>query len=315
MTAHSASEAGKSAPGTIVADGLMRCFGAVVAVKPFHLEIGPGGVTGLLGPNGSGKSTLMRMLLGLVRPDAGRACVDGVVLAGDGTTIRRRVTYTPGEIAVYGEMRAGTHLRWLLRGREPDALERAVTVARRFDLPLERRVRGFSHGMKRILLLSAALAPRVRVRILDEPTEGLDPSRRGQVLDLLEEDARAGTTILLSSHHLGEVDRTCERMLFLKEGELLDEESTRRIHLRARRALRIGWERPIDGAHVGALLSPLGELHLREQEATLLLADSDPRPVLAKLVADRALPEPASLTYGELSLQELYRELYGTEGV
>ena len=309
------SERSLARDGVITVDGLTRRFGRTVAVHPFRVEIGPGLVTGLLGPNGSGKSTLMRMLLGLVRPDAGSCSVDGVALVSDGTALRRRVSYAPGELAVYGEMHGRRHLRWLLRGRGPEALARALSIAAELGLPLDRRVRGFSHGMKRLLFLAAALAPRVRVRILDEPTEGLDPSRRGQVLDLLEQDARAGTTILLSSHHLGEVGRACERMLFLKEGRLLDEESTRRIHQRARRAVRVVWSQPVEPERVRPLLEPLGELRLDEKQATLLLPEGDPRPVLQRLLADPALPAPSSLSYGELSMGELYRELYGTEGV
>ena len=91
-------------PGVIAIDGLTRSFGRTVAVRPLALEIGPGGITGLLGPNGSGKSTLLRMLIGLVRPDSGTCSVDGVRLAGDGTAIRRAVTYVPGETHVYGEL-------------------------------------------------------------------------------------------------------------------------------------------------------------------------------------------------------------------
>jgi ABC-type multidrug transport system ATPase subunit len=301
---------------TIEIDGLTRRFGTTVAVHPFRLTIGPGGITGLLGPNGSGKTTLLRMTLGLVPPDAGSCTVDGVPLAGDGTAIRKRATYSPGEIAVYGELRAERHLDWLLRGRGPDALGRALAIARSFELPLRQRVRGFSHGMKRQLHLAAALAPDVRVRILDEPTEGLDPSRRGQVLDLLAADAARGTTILLSSHHLGEVDRICERMLFLEHGKLLDEEAARKIHARARRALQIRWGRPVDREKLTALLAPHGELRLADDtHATLFLTGEDPRAAIGAVAGSPDLPEPTALVFGELSLPELYRELYGTEGV
>lgn len=302
--------------GEIVVDGLTRRFGPTVAVHPFQLRLGPGGIAGLLGPNGSGKTTLLRMLLGLVPPNAGRCSVDGVELVGDGTAIRAHASYSPGEIAVYGEMRAARHLEWLLRGREAQALQNALALARDLELPLRQRVHGYSHGMKRQLLLAAALAPDVRVRILDEPTEGLDPSKRGHVLDLLAADAAQGRTILLSSHHLGEVDRICDRMLFLKRGELLEEETARALHARARRALQVRWSEPVDAATVERILSPHGELRLSdEKRATLFLADEDPRAAIRAVAESDQLPEPATLVFGELSLQELYRELYGTEGV
>src|SRR5687768_8445087 len=173
-------------PGTIVARGLTRRFGTKVALEPTDLDVAAGSVTGLLGPNGSGKSTLMRMLVGIVPRDAGTASVDGVELTGDGTAVRRRCTYSPGEIALYGELRGADHLDWFLRGRERDALTRAREIAESFELPLRKRVHGYSHGMKRQLVFAAALAPRVAVRILDEPSEGLDPHKRAAMIDALE---------------------------------------------------------------------------------------------------------------------------------
>ncbi len=307
--------------GAIQIAGLSRRFGAVQAVKPVHVAIEPGTIAGLLGPNGSGKSTLLRMLLGLVRPDSGTCTVDGETLRGDGLAIRRRVTYVPGELHLYGELRARAHLSWCLRGRGRAAFERALEIAEGFELPLGARLRGYSHGMKRQLLLAAALGPEVRVRILDEPTEGLDPTRRGAVLELLRKDAERGTTILLSSHHLGEVERACGQLLFLKQGELLDEEAARALQRRARAALRLHWgeavarealERVLDGSGAGRA----AEIRAEGTRATLFFAsDEEGRAGLRAVLDARELPAPRSIAYGELSLTEIYRELYGQEGV
>ena len=303
--------------GTIAARGLSRTFGSKQAVRPFDATIGPGGVTGILGPNGSGKSTFLRMLLGLVPPDAGTAHLDGVRLAGDGTAVRRRATYMPGEIAVYGELTGREHLSWLVAGRDAGALGRALALAESLQLPLDRRVRGYSHGMKRQLLFSGALAPDVPLRVLDEPTEGLDPTRRRQVLDHLRDEAARGVTVLLSSHHLGEVERACDRVLFMKEGRLLDEEDTRRFRTRASRLVRLRFPGEVDPAALRAALAETGLRIVRIEglEATLLVEDDPPRAGLARLLQARGLPEPSSLVFGELSLHELYRELYGEEGV
>jgi len=303
--------------GTIRIDGLTRRFGAHVAVKPFQLALGPGGIIGLLGPNGSGKSTLLRMLLGLVPPDAGRAEVDGVALAGDGVAIRRRTSYLPGELHLYGELSGRAHLAWCLRGRGASALKRAHELAAGFELPLARRVRGYSHGMKRQLLLAAALAPEVRVRVLDEPTEGLDPTRRAQVLELLRADAARGTTLLVSSHHLGEVERATTRQLFLRQGELLDEESARDLYRRARESLRVAWDTAPERALLERAVAgvPGAELYLAEGRATFFFRAGGGLTALRALLAASGLPEPRALTYGELSLAEVYRELYGVEGV
>jgi ABC-2 type transport system ATP-binding protein len=305
-----------SGSGAIRIAGLTRRFGATVAVRPLTAEIGPGGITALLGPNGSGKSTLLRMLLGLVRPDAGTAVVDGVALAGDGLGIRRRATYLCGELHVYGELSARAHLAWCLRGRGPVALERACALAAGFELPLAKRVRGFSHGMKRQLLLAAALAPEVRVRVLDEPTEGLDPTRRAQVLELLREDAARGATLLVSSHHLGEVERASTRQMFLRKGELLDEASAAALHRRARESLRVVWASPPErGALERALAGRTHELRLDGARATVFFPDGGGQEALRALLGTAGLPEVRSLAYGELPLVDLYRELYGVEGV
>jgi ABC-2 type transport system ATP-binding protein len=304
-----------STRGTIEALDLARRFGSVQAVAPFRATLGPGGVTGLVGPNGSGKSTLLRLLLGVVPRDAGAASIDGVALAGDGRAVRARATYAPAELALYGELSGRAHLAWLLRGRERAARQRAERLAESLDLPLARPVHDYSHGMKRMLIVAAALAPEVAVRILDEPTEGLDPSRRRQVLDLFAAEARRGVTILLSSHHLAEVEATCERMLFLRRGVLLDEGEAGRLRQRAARTLRLTFAAPLDETRLHARLEPYGEPRFHGQALTLFLRDADPRASLAAILADEFLPPPTSIDFGEPSLAELYRELYGTEGV
>jgi ABC-2 type transport system ATP-binding protein len=313
-----APRAGRGVPraGTLVARGLARRFGATEAVQPFELELGPDGVIGLLGPNGSGKSTFLRMLVGLVRPDAGAAWVDGVPLEGDGTAIRARTAYAPGETALYGELDGDGHLAWLLRGRGREARERAARTAEDLGLPLGARVRTYSHGMKRQLLFAAALAPDVRVRILDEPTEGLDPSKRGQVLDLLAQDARRGTTILLSSHHLGEVDRACDRLVFLGGGRVIADETARSVAARARRFLRLSYDEADDLRGIGRALSTIPRARVVRDGARfgVHLESEDARAFLGEACALPGLPPPARIEYGQLSLVELYRELYGVEG-
>lgn len=303
-----------SGPCAIQVRGLTRRFGDNLALHPIDLDVGPG-ITGLLGPNGSGKSTLMRCLVGLVQPDRGTAMVDGILLTGDGIEVRRKVTYAPGELALYGELRADEHLQFFLRGRSSKALSRAHDLAQELGLPLTRKVRHFSHGMKRQLLFAAVMAPDVRVRILDEPTEGLDPSKRGQVLEIMIDDVRDGRTILLSSHHLGEVDAACENLVFLDKGQLVSIDNAQEVEARTRRIVRLWWEGgpPEDAAR---LLSNSGQLEIKVLDDYLLvhLASSDPRPFL-KTLAEAPLPAPSAVEHGRISLALLYREIYGVEGV
>lgn len=298
----------------VVAEGLTRRFGDHLALSPFRLLAPAGQITGLLGPNGSGKSTLLRCLTGLIRADDGSARVAGVALQGDGTKVRKRCTYSPGEVAVYGELSGTAHIDWLLRGRDAAAPVRARAIAEGLGLPLGRRVQTYSHGMKRQLYLACALAPDLPVRILDEITEGLDPNMRGRVLDLLVADAAQGRAILLSSHHLGEVDRVCDRLVFLNGGVKLAEERALDLAQRARSLIQVRFEDPSCTAAFRAMLSDDFEC-LRDDSVNLSLRvrSGDATQALSKLLAIDAIPHPISLRAGELSLEELYRDLYGVD--
>lgn len=305
-----------STPGSISVRGLTQRFGEKVALHPLDLDLEPGGVTGLLGPNGSGKSTLMRLLVGLIPLADGEVHVDGLRLTGDGLAIRRRTTYAPGELHLYGEMKGAEHLRFLLRGRDRAALARATATANALGLPLDKRVRGYSHGMKRQLTFAAAMAPDVRIRILDEISEGLDPAKRSEVLDAIEADAASSTTILLSSHHLGEVDRSCERLLFINEGRLIADESAASVSERAARLVRITYPASAPLEDVEAAIEGSGVESIRRDDSSLhvLLDSDDPRSLLGRLASREELPAPVAIEHGKLSLRELYRSLYGVEG-
>ena len=304
----------------IEARGLARSFGERRALLPLDLDVRYGEITGLVGPNGSGKTTLQRLLVGLLPPTAGRARIGGVELVGEGVAVRRVSSYAPGEIGHYGELDLEAHLRFLVAGREARCLDRALEIADRLGLPRGVRVRGFSHGMKRQMLFAAAMAPEVSVRILDEPTEGLDPSKRAEVLAILEEDlatAKAPRAILLSSHHLGEIDRIAARLVFLERGRLLADERAADLARRARRLLRIRFDEHAPRERLLAAIDRLGASSLGWQGSTVAieLACDDPRPFLAGLVSQKDLPAPEEIAYGRLSLAELYRDLYGVEGL
>lgn len=303
-------------PGRIVARGLSKSYGRHVALAPLDVEVEPGSITGLLGPNGSGKTTLLRLLYGLIRPTTGGASVDGHAIAGDGIAVRRRATYMPGETALLVDLSGRAHLDWLLRGRPRAAHERSRAIAAELELPLRAKVRSYSHGMKRQLLFAAALGPDVPVRLLDEASEGLDPKKRGRIIELLQADAARGTTILLSSHHLGEVDRACERMIFLAEGRVLAVEDAESVAERAAEVVHVGWDDAAIAARAATQIATWPDVRVERRGGGLVarLARADPRPFLARLAA-ADLPAPQTVEYGRLSLRELFRDLYGVEGI
>jgi len=206
--------------GGITMDGLTKRYGAVTAVDRLTFEVEPGVVTGFLGPNGAGKTTTLRMLLGLVTPTAGRALIDGRHYSE--LNEPRRVVGAMLETTGFHPGRRGRdHLRILAevsgipRSRVEEVLDRVGLSG-----AADRRVGGYSLGMRQRLGLAAALLGDPRVLILDEPANGLDPVGMAQLRDLLRSLAGEGRTVLMSSHVLSEVEQTVDRVVIVAGGTL-----------------------------------------------------------------------------------------------
>jgi ABC-2 type transport system ATP-binding protein len=195
----------------------------IEALAGIDLEISRGEIFGLLGPNGAGKTTTVKILLGLTRPTSGEALLDGIPAADPES--RRRVGYLPEghrfpgyltarqTLSIFGRM-SGIERR-ALASRIPALLER-VGISQWADV----RVKKFSKGMTQRLGLAAALVHAPEILLLDEPTDGVDPVGRREIRDLLREEAQKGTTILLNSHLLSEIERTCDRVAVLRNGHV-----------------------------------------------------------------------------------------------
>jgi ABC-2 type transport system ATP-binding protein len=197
--------------------------GEVHALRPLDLEIEAGRIVGVLGPNGSGKTTLLRVLAGMQRPTAGSATVLGVP-PGD-RSLRRRVGWQPEGALPLGVLSAPEFLAYVgaeLGLANADADARAQHWLERLDLLRTGRrwLRTFSTGMQKRLALAAVLLGDPALLLLDEPTAGLDPVGSELVMQILRERAAAGTTVLMASHHLLEVEEICDEVLVLHDGEL-----------------------------------------------------------------------------------------------
>jgi ABC-2 type transport system ATP-binding protein len=200
--------------------GLTKSFGPVRAVRELSFTAPAGQVTGFLGPNGSGKTTTLRMLLGLVRPTAGRALIGGRPY--EQWPVPRRTVGALLEASGFHPGRSGRdHLRVLASAAGiPD--DRVGTVLERVDLTdaADRRAGGYSLGMRQRLGLAAALLGDPEVLILDEPANGLDPAGMAWLRALLREEAARGRTVLVSSHVLSEVAQTVDHVVIISDGTL-----------------------------------------------------------------------------------------------
>ena len=208
--------------------GLVKVYGAIRAVDGVSFTVGSGEVYGLLGPNGAGKTTTMSMLSGLLAPDEGRILFDGIDLASEPQKVKAQLGVVPQEPALYDTLSARENLQFWggLYGLTGAKLNQAVD--RVLDLVgLKERakdpVKQYSGGMKRRVNLALGLVHAPRAVLMDEPTVGIDPQARLNILEAVKQVAAGGTTVIYTTHYLEEVEQLCDRIAIMDHGKILAE--------------------------------------------------------------------------------------------
>ncbi len=198
-------------------------YGSLVAVNGISLQVAQGEVYGVLGPNGAGKTTFMRMLFGLIRPDAGEIRLFGRTWSEDGTGVLDNVAGFVETPRFYPYLTARENLVGLARLDGAGAAERVEEVLQIVDLPTraEDRVRGYSYGMVQRLGVAASLLRRPQLLIVDEPANGLDPAGIRDMRALIKRLAASGLTVLLSSHDMAEVEEICDNVTIMRQGDVV----------------------------------------------------------------------------------------------
>jgi ABC-2 type transport system ATP-binding protein len=206
----------------IAIEDLVKTFGRTRALDGLDLTVETGEVHGFLGPNGAGKSTTIRILLGLLRADAGRARLLGGDPWRDVATLHRRLAYVPGDVTLWPNLSGGEVIDLLGRLRGGLNEQRRADLLERFDLDPTKKGRTYSKGNRQKVALVAALAADVELLILDEPTSGLDPIVGEAFRECIAEERASGRTVLLSSHILSEVEALCDRVSIIRVGRTVD---------------------------------------------------------------------------------------------
>ncbi len=279
---------------------LTKTYGSLAALSDCCLGVSAGEVYGLLGPNGAGKTTLLRLLLGYLRPTAGRATVGGHDCERQSVAVRRLVAYLPAEASMFPQMNGRDALAFFAQIRPGGDIRRSHSLAQRLELDLSRRVSFMSTGMKQKLALAATLAAETPILILDEPTANLDPTVRSTVLTLVSEARAAGKTVLFSSHVLSEVEEVCDRVVILRAGKLVHTQAMRELRTQHRIVAQLSAPLPPipepfrgqlvvvnNGDHSVVLETPFELAPLLGWLATLSLADVRIEPVGLRAVYDR----------------------------
>jgi ABC-2 type transport system ATP-binding protein len=203
--------------------GLSKSFGRTKALDGLDLNVATGEVHGFLGPNGAGKTTAIRVLLGLLKPDAGTATLLGGDPWRDATELHRRLAYVPGDVTLWPNLSGGEVIDLLGRLRGGLDKKRRDELLERFDLDPRKKGRAYSKGNRQKVALVAALASNVELLLLDEPTSGLDPLMEEVFREVIREEmANNGRTVLLSSHILAEVEALCDRVSIIRAGHIVE---------------------------------------------------------------------------------------------
>jgi ABC-2 type transport system ATP-binding protein len=254
----------------ISAAGLVKTFGPTRALDGLDLAVRTGEVHGFLGPNGAGKSTTIRILLGLMRADAGTVRL----LDGDpwtaATELHRRLAYVPGDVTLWPNLSGGEVIDLLGRLRGGLDKKRRADLLERFDLDPRKKGRTYSKGNRQKVALVAALASDVELLLLDEPTSGLDPLMEEAFRDAIREEKKRGDrTVLLSSHILAEIEALCDRLTIIREGRSVETGTLADLRHLTRTNIQAELAGPVDG------LADLPGVHDLHTDGTRVKFDVD----------------------------------------
>jgi ABC-2 type transport system ATP-binding protein len=216
----------------IVIDNLYKSYGKVQAVKGISMRVEQGEIFGFLGPNGSGKTTTIRCMLDVIRPTSGTLRVLGLDAQRDKMELHRHIGYLPGDVRLPGQMTGKQVIDYFsrLQGLTPVLLDDLVA---RFDVEMKRPLKSYSKGMRQKIGVVLAFMCDPEVLILDEPTSGLDPLLQRTFNEFLLQEQARGKTIFMSSHIMSDVEKVCQRVAVIRQGEIVTIEEVEKLRQKA----------------------------------------------------------------------------------
>ncbi len=216
----------------IVIENLAKSYGHVQAVRGISMSIERGEIFGFLGPNGAGKTTTIRCMLDVIRPSSGAIRVLGLDAQNDTHALHQHIGYLPGDVRLPGRMTGKQVINYFanLQGREPVLLNHLIE---RFDVEMKRPLKGYSKGMRQKISVVLAFMCDPDVLILDEPTSGLDPLLQKVFNEFLLEEQARGKTIFMSSHIMSDVEKVCQRVAVIRNGEIVTLEEVEALRKKA----------------------------------------------------------------------------------
>ncbi|MGB3634174.1 MAG: ABC transporter ATP-binding protein [Rubrobacteraceae bacterium] len=291
--------------------GLTKTYGKDRGIKNVDLTVNEGEVFGFLGPNGAGKTTTIRTLLGFMKPTDGRAEILGMDIEKNSVAIRSMVGNLPGEFTLEDRMTGDQLLKFFARLRGVRNLDYAYEIAGRIDADLKRPMRRLSRGNKQKIGLVQAMFHRPPLLILDEPTGGLDPLVQEEFLEIIREVKEEGRTVFFSSHTLNEVERICDRVGIIREGELTAVENTHDLINKSFRHVNLIFAEELGGEEAGRFENLEGVDGFSRDGAELTF---DLHGNLDDMIKLAARHELVDMMYERPSLEEIFLAYYSGDG-
>lgn len=297
----------QDAENVIEVRNVTKDFGAVRALNGLDLTVKKGEVHGFLGPNGAGKSTAIRVLLGLLRRNAGEAQVLGGDPWHDAVSLHKRLAYIPGEVNLWPNLTGGEAIDVLsrLRGNGID-MKRRAELLDRFELDPSKKIRTYSKGNRQKVAIVAALVSDVELYLMDEPTSGLDPLLEMKFQQTVKELKDEGKTVLLSSHILAEVEALCDRVSIIREGKVVESGTLTELRHLTRTSVTVVTKRKIEG------LANIAGVHDVEEDGDRVTFEVDTSALndalqhVVKYDVEEFISQPPTL-------EELFMRHYGDE--
>ena len=225
---------------------LTKSYGPGKGVFDLSFEVKDGEIFGFIGPNGAGKTTTIRHLLGFIKPDSGLTTINDLDSFKYASYIQKNIGYLPGEMAFFDQMKGIDFLNFLAKMRGMKSKAKMSDLIEFLDLDASGKIKKMSKGMKQKLGLVAAFMHDPDTLILDEPTSGLDPLMQLKFVELILKEKKRGKTILMSSHSFEEIERTCDRALIIKVGELVALEDINKLKEQRRKVYSVAFQSPED---------------------------------------------------------------------
>jgi len=274
------------------------------ALSNLTIKVMPGEVYGFLGPNGAGKSTAIRLLMNFIQPTVGTARILGLDIVDDSVEIKRHVGYLSGEIALYSKMTARQFLQYMGELQPPYNTKYVNELAERFQANLDVKIRDLSKGNRQKIGLLQAFMHKPKVLILDEPTSGLDPLMQEEFFELLKNTTKAGGCVFVSSHNLGEVQKMCDRIGFIREGQLIIEQALDEVAELAARTFDITFSEPAPKLELKSIAGAEVKSSTANQATISMRGDLSP---LFKVLARHKVD---AINQREVNLEEEFLSFY-----